>query len=114
VRFVLMLWVLEFFYVKDIVLVDFFLYIVCKKKLIMKITNIKEDGDGIFHVTFSPNKIEKIFGEKEKVVKLRELDEYTYRYHEGVSAYCYEDGHIVPRTNKIVDAIEAYKRRSGW
>lgn len=77
----------------------------------MKITKIERQEDtNIFHVTFSPNWIERIFNVKQKVKKYKDTgSEFTFG---GGSVYINENLDQLPNGSHIGNAID--KSRMKW
>ena len=72
----------------------------------MKITKI-EKHDYVYHVTLTPNLIEKLFGVKEKVSKFRDNGS-TYRFGSG-TVYVRSDGEKTENGSYIGEAIDKWR-----
>ncbi|MFO7968814.1 MAG: hypothetical protein R6U15_01735 [Candidatus Izemoplasmatales bacterium] len=74
----------------------------------MKIEKIKQDGD-IFKVTKKPNLIQHLFGVKKRTELYKDM-KITYKHFPDINAYHDQQGNILKATDKIVTAIESWKR----
>lgn len=74
----------------------------------MKITDIKEI-ENVYHVTFTPNCIEHIFGVKGKVVRYKKTGyEYTFG---GGDVYAKSDGSEIRKDSYVRRELEKFTRR---
>jgi len=74
----------------------------------MKVTKIVH-LDGLYYVTLWPNWLERIFGCRLKIVKLRKNFGAYYTYG-GQSIYTYENGEQTPNNDYIAKAIDKFNR----
>ena len=75
----------------------------------MKIINIEKDDKQIYHVTLKPNLISRLFGAKEKVIKLKDSGRvYTFG---GQTVYINEKGEKIGNWSNIGEAIDNWRRR---
>jgi len=75
----------------------------------MKISKIEKIED-VYHVTFVPNFIEKLFGVKETTERFKRAYGRNYRLT-GDPAWIYSDGSILGATDTIVKELTKFDRK---
>ncbi len=73
----------------------------------MRISDMKQEGD-IWHITLTPNFLERLFGFKERVLLYKETDR-IYKYGGG-NIYVTQDGRDSGNGNWIGKAIDRKKK----
>ena len=78
------------------------------KTIIMEIISIERENPEVYTVTLSPNWFEKLFGRKEKIIKVKR--DITSRYLFGGNVYILKNGNELGAGSKIGQAIDKWKK----
>ena len=74
----------------------------------MEIISIERENPEVYTVTLSPNWFEKLFGRKEKIIKVKR--DITSRYLFGGNVYILKNGNELGLCSKIGQAIDKWKK----
>jgi len=74
----------------------------------MEIISIERENPEVYTVTLSPNWFEKLFGRKEKIIKVKR--DITSRYLFGGNVYILKNGNELGAGSKIGQAIDKWEK----
>ena len=74
----------------------------------MEIISIERENPEVYTITLSPNWFEKLFGRKEKIIKVKR--DITSRYLFGGNVYILKNGNELGLCSKIGQAIDKWEK----